>query len=150
MASFFGCQSDRSVHEAGLFIDGKFAPCRELNQRRCASSPGDSRCLSAPHPKYRAQVSCFFVKGTRTFNCALHSARCPFWISTAASLHLADRRPKSCRCVIQRLRRTYLARSRTTFTRHVRAFQRCLFDNDHNSHGQGGPTMFARIGVMRR
>src|SRR6267378_5329722 len=38
--------------------------------------------------------------------------------------------------------RTYLARSRTTFTRHVRAFQRSLFDSDHNSHGQGGQTMF--------
>src|SRR5712671_4397579 len=73
-----------------------------------------------------------------------------FWISTAARLHLADRPPKSCRCVIQRLRRTYLARLRTTFTRHVRAFQRSLFDSDHNSHGRGGLTMFARIGVMRR
>jgi len=31
MASFFSGQSDWTVHEAGLFIDGKFAPCRELN-----------------------------------------------------------------------------------------------------------------------
>jgi hypothetical protein len=82
-------------------------------------------------------------------NCARPLANCPCWISSATLRHSEDRRPKSFHFDIRRLRRTYADRSRTTFTRQVRAFQRSLFDNDHNSHGQGGPTMFARIGVMR-
>jgi hypothetical protein len=35
MASFFSGESDWTVHRAGLFIDGKFAPCPVGTFRTC-------------------------------------------------------------------------------------------------------------------